>query len=84
MIVDFMGRPLLWAHDGRLPTDRPDRPVVRLAHEARGARLAFAHRRGLATVATAEMVSLETPTGPATAAGVRISDDSVGFLVVWA
>jgi hypothetical protein len=74
---------LLWAHDGALPSDRSDRPVVRLAHEARGPRLAFAHQRGLATVATAEMVELETRTGPAIAAGIRISRDDVGFLVVW-
>jgi hypothetical protein len=29
------------------------------------------------------MVELETRTGPAIAAGIRISRDDVGFLVVW-
>jgi len=82
-LADAEGRPLLWAHDGMLPADRSDRPVVRLAHEARGPRLAFAHLRGLVTVATAEIVDLETRTGTATAAGVRISNDDVGFVVVW-
>jgi hypothetical protein len=74
---------LLWAHDGSLPTDRADRPVVRLAHAARGPRLAFVHRRGLTTVGTAERVEIETETGPALATGIRIADGDVGFLVVW-
>jgi hypothetical protein len=82
-IRDAHGRLLLWAHDGVLPADRPDRPVVRLAHEARGPRLAFAHRGGLSTVATAEIIHLDTRSGSATAAGVRISNDDVGFIVVW-
>jgi hypothetical protein len=82
-IRDARGRLLLWAHDGALPADRADRPVVRLAHEARGPRLAFAHRGGLSTVATAEIIDLDTRGGPATAAGIRISDDDVGFIVVW-
>ncbi len=82
-IRDGAGRLLLWAHDGTLPADRPDRPVVRLSHQPQGPRLAFAHRGGLSTVSTAEIITLDTRTGPATAAGIRVSDDDIGFLVVW-
>ncbi len=82
-IKDVGGRLLLWAHDGALPSDRPDRPVVRLSHTARGPRLAFAHRSGSTTVSTAEIITIDTRSGPATAAGIRISDEDIGFVVVW-
>jgi len=84
LIADRDGRPLLWALDGTLPEDHRDRPVVRATHEANARRLVFSHHRRVARVATADTARLETATGPATVAAIRIGKDDVGFLVIWA
>ncbi len=84
LIADCDGQPLLWALDGALPEDREGRPVVRTTHEANARRLVFSQNRGVATVATADTAPLETATGPATVAGIRIGQENVGFLVIWA
>jgi hypothetical protein len=83
-IRDASGRLLVWAHDGRMPSDRDSHGLaLRLTLDSDGdPRLAIGHSGGVASLAVPDLVGVKTGSDSYDFVVVRLGTDDVSFVLL--
>lgn len=80
-ITDSTSRLILWAHDGRMPSDRLGL-AFRRSVDAEGDRLAVGHAGGVASVRAPDLVRVQAGADTFDLAMVRAGTDDVSFVMI--